>query len=166
LREITIGGIRGHQTFVAIVSDDDFAFLNNWIWSFARSHPGNARELIYARRAVRVLELVDGLKTPLVKRFDLFMHHVVLSRMGYERPPFPRWTADHINHNTLDNRRENLRWASPSFQAKRQRHRMHHEFVQQSLGAMLAEHTLPIVLDPPSIVGADAAAPAYAECPF
>jgi hypothetical protein len=29
-------------------------------------------------------------------------------------PPFPGWVVDHINHDTMDNRRCNLRWVSPS----------------------------------------------------
>ena len=35
--------------FEMIVSDDDWLFLRNWRWTFARSHPKAARELIYAR---------------------------------------------------------------------------------------------------------------------
>jgi hypothetical protein len=138
-----------HQ-FDALVSDDDFLFLRNWSWTFARSHPG-FNELIYARRGVLVEERIEGLRRTLPRRFDLFMHHVILARMGLPAPPVPGWTADHVNRNTLDNRRQNLRWASPSFQAKRQRHRQHPEFVAAALAAMLAEHTLPFVLEPPPL---------------
>lgn len=152
MKEIVVGA---KEQFVAIVSDEDYLFLRNFRWTFARSHPGLG-ELIYARRSVVVHEKIEGLRQLLPKPFDLFMHHVVLARMGFPAPPQPGWTADHINRVTLDNRRENLRWASPSFQAKRQRHRQHSEFVQQALVAMLATDTLPIVYGAPSIVGAGA----------
>lgn len=161
MKEVVVGA---QGQFTAIVSDADWLFLRNWSWTFARSHPGG-RELIYARRAVVVLEQLEGVAWPVKKRFDLFLHHVVLARIGFAAPPVKGWTADHINHNTLDNRRENLRWASPSFQAKRQRSRAHGDYVQQALAAMLAKHTLPVVYDAPSIVGL-APAPAFAGVPF
>ena len=105
--------------FEMIVSDDDWLFLRNWRWTFARSHPGGFRELIYARRSVVVADprfKVQRDGTVITSRFDLFVHHVVLARMGLPAPPVEGWTADHINTRTLDNRRENLRWASPTFQ--------------------------------------------------
>lgn len=142
MRTIPVGA---EGQFEAIVSDADYLFLRNFSWTFARSHPGGLRELIYARRMVIVLEEIEGLRKPLPKRFDLFMHHVVLARAGFPEPPVPGWTADHVNKRTLDDRRENLTWASPQWQARRQRHRQHAEFVRQWLARNAAEHTWPIV---------------------
>lgn len=129
-----------------VVSDDDYAFLANWKWTFARSHPGNARELIYARRSVTVRD-PQFQRVEVKKHFDLFVHHVVLARMGLPDPPEKKWTADHINHDTLDNRRENLRWASPTFQAlnragSHKRSPDHARQLAEALAKMEAAHTL------------------------
>jgi hypothetical protein len=140
-------GARGQ--FQMIVSDDDYLFLRNWRWTFARSHPHAFRELIYARRSVIVADprfrpFADG--TVITSRFDLFVHHVVLARMGLPEPPVEGWTADHINTDTLDNRRENLRWASPTFQVlnragSHKRSPDHAKMLREALAKMEARHT-------------------------
>ncbi len=137
-------GARGQ--FEMIVSDDDYWFLRNWSWSFARSHPRGRRELIYARRCVTVTDFVLKDGTPIPKQFDLFVHHVVLARMGLPAPPVPTWTGDHQNRDTLDNRRENLQWASPTFQALNRagshaRGGRHADHLQEALAMMAAAHT-------------------------
>lgn len=68
---------------VAIVDDEDYDWLNYYKWNFS------------GRYAVRS-EIVKG------QRKTIFMHRMV----------FPNKTApqvDHINRNSLDNRKENLR---------------------------------------------------------
>lgn len=151
MREIVVGS-KGQ--FRAIVSDVDFDFLNKWSWTFARSHPGARRELIYARRSVRVegppvwsdAGAVPGPKVP----FDLFMHHAVLTRMGEPEPPEPDWTADHLNTKTLDNMRGNLTWASPTFQAlnragSHKRAGDHGKKLREIMARLAETHTFPIV---------------------
>jgi hypothetical protein len=68
--------------------DDD---LRNWTWW--------CDSWGYLRRAVRV----GGGARPAV-----YMHRLVLARV-LDRVPLEAEIADHINHNPLDNRRENLR---------------------------------------------------------
>jgi hypothetical protein len=75
------------QGLTALVSDEDFEFLSQWKWYAAKTGSGN----IYARR-------VDHRK----KNKVIFMHRVITNAPG-------GLVVDHINHNTLDNRRENLR---------------------------------------------------------
>lgn len=163
MRTIVVGA-RGQ--FEMIVDDVDYDFLIGFRWTFARSHPGAVRELIYARRCVTVTDfaLTDrwGDTVKVTKKFDLFVHHVVLARMGYPAPPQPRWTADHRNKRTLDNRRENLRWASPEFQVlnragSHKRGAEHARMVAEALERMAPEHTFPVV--------PVAASPLLASCP-
>lgn len=71
--------------FVAIVDDEDFEELNKVNWCVT-SHG-------YANRAIRL---------PSGKQRKITMHRVIMN------PP-DGLTVDHINHNRLDNRRENLR---------------------------------------------------------
>jgi hypothetical protein len=48
---------------------------------------------------------------------NLFLHREILLR-AEGPPPDPSWVGDHINGDTLDNRRCNLRWASKSLNAQ------------------------------------------------
>lgn len=71
----------------ALVDDEDYEFLNQWKW-YANTSGGN----ICASRA-----------NPLGSRFaPLAMHRVIMN-------PGSKLLVDHKNHNTLDNRKSNLR---------------------------------------------------------
>jgi hypothetical protein len=97
MRIILAGRSRQYETFV---SAEDYEHLTQWLWTFAVSHPRHGG-LVYVRRSIRVSDV----------NVTLFMHHVVLERMGRPRPS-SRHTADHVNGNSLDNQRHNLRWAT------------------------------------------------------
>lgn len=77
---------------VAIVDDDNFEILNQHKW-FANSDKRN----MYAARNIN---LENG-KQKIVK-----MHRVIMNVAD------PKIICDHINRNTLDNRKENLRTCS------------------------------------------------------
>jgi hypothetical protein len=77
---------------VAIVDDSDFEWLSRWKW-FAQWDP--SAQSYYAARHDR---LPDG------KRYPVYMARLIL---GLKRGD-PR-QADHIHHNTLDNRRSEIR---------------------------------------------------------
>jgi len=80
------------QGKTALVDDEMFDYLNQWKWC-AHNNGGG----FYALRNVRV----DG------KHRQILMHRLVASAPdGLD--------VDHINHNTLDNRRGNLRVCTTS----------------------------------------------------
>ena len=82
------------QGKVAIVDDADYEWLSQWKWTYLRpSYPGSAG---YAYRNVTV----SPKKTKCV-----LMHRLILDAPKGK-------LVDHINHNGLDNRRENLRLAT------------------------------------------------------
>ena len=98
--------------YEAIVDQEDYAFLTQWRWGYKKSqwkHGAN----IYARRNTSV----DG------KRVTIYMHLEILEKRKKTRRPTELHTGDHKNKKTLDNTRENLRWASKSTQAKNQNRR-------------------------------------------
>ena len=71
-----------------IVDDEDFEYLNQWKWSYYTSKKYSG----YAKR----IDLSRG------GRICVTMHRLITQApKGFE--------VDHINHNTLDNRKENLR---------------------------------------------------------
>ena len=75
----------------AIVDDEDYEWLNQWKWYFGKG---------YARRQIWLREKK--------KRVNIFIHRLIMNfseNWIYKQ-------IDHINHNTLDNRRNNLRICS------------------------------------------------------
>ena len=82
------------QGKVALVDDEDYEWLNKWEW-YVHSKYGN---YWYAKRTK---QKESG------KRQDVFMHREILGlKFGDGK------LCDHINQETLDNRRSNLRIAS------------------------------------------------------
>lgn len=106
MKYILLSGVRGKGKR-ALVDDEDFESLSKWSW--------NLDELGYARRTTS--KRYNG-----VRKFKcIFMHRQV------NNTPVGLFT-DHINHNTLDNRKSNLRTAT-----KQQNH-ANREFTVNSTG--------------------------------
>lgn len=103
--------------YEAIVDEEDYHYLVRWSWSFKISSSKYSRR-IYARRTTWTGSSKDGTR----RRLTIFMHDAVLNRKGEFRPD-PTATADHKNRKSLDNRRDNLRYASKSLQSTNQRKR-------------------------------------------
>lgn len=75
------------QGHVALVDDDDFEWLSTWKWCIAKT-----TSTIYAKRTLK----------------GILMHREIFR---YHRFDFTY--VDHINHDGLDNRKANLRAATP-----------------------------------------------------
>lgn len=86
-----IGLTKGMITVVSEIDYDYLMWRGSWYASFSGVD-------YYAKRD----EIIEGLKI----RF--YMHRVIMERCSGEEIP-KGMEVDHINHNTLDNTRENLR---------------------------------------------------------
>jgi len=82
------------QGKVALVDDADYEWLNQWKWSYSK--PGPKHRVGYVVR-----------KEESDNRRAIYMHRLILGLSDNE-------ATDHVNGNGLDNRRTNLRIASPS----------------------------------------------------
>ena len=81
---------------IATVDDEDYALLILWKWT---AHLGARGRYYYAAR--RQWSVVGGKK----KKLTIMMHRQIMNA--------PKgMCVDHINHNTLDNRKSNLRVCS------------------------------------------------------
>lgn len=92
--------IRLSRGKVALVDDSDFEVLSQWNWTF----DGHG----YAHRMGRKSEGI-------MSRCRISMHRQIMGVVD------PNIEVDHVNHNTLDNRRVNLRACSRSLNMGNQR---------------------------------------------
>jgi len=102
----------------ALVDEEDHAWARKWLWSYTYSsgsrvaakvwlHGGRVKEKLYARRTVSIAG----------SNRNIFLHREIAIR-AYGPAPSPAHVSDHINGDSLDCRRENLRWATLSQNAR------------------------------------------------
>jgi len=94
------------QGKVTIVDDEDYEWLSQWEWYYAKNNPKDRYG--YARRNSKY----NG-----GKRKTILMHREVLKAEKEE-------ICDHINHNGLDNRKSNLRIVTSRQNAANRRKRI------------------------------------------
>jgi hypothetical protein len=91
------------QGQVAIVNEEDYGYLAQWKW-FAVFRRGGFI-------AVRNGPTIDG------RRHTIYLSRVIAERMGLDMSK----VIDHIDHDTLDNTRDNLRAATCNESARNRR---------------------------------------------
>lgn len=77
------------------VDEQDYYHFTKWMWL-----PKVSKGKIYFRRVIG-----RGGET-------LYLHTEILKRAGHEQPSSGHCIGDHLNGHSLDNRRQNLRWAT------------------------------------------------------
>lgn len=100
-RVICLDGRRG---IFALVDPVDYDWATQWNW---RAQPSRSVHKLYASRTTRIN----------CKAVRLYLHKEILKRFSLP-PSAAHCIGDHMNGDSLDCRRENLRWATPSENAR------------------------------------------------
>lgn len=103
-----------NNTF-AIVDEIDRAFAQQWLWGVVSSKSGVRRiEKLYARRTVSEWTGMEGDRKASRRTVNIWLHKEILLRAVGPPPSKAATIGDHINGNSLDCRRHNLRWSTAS----------------------------------------------------
>lgn len=99
----------GNSHVEALLDYEDYVYFSKWKWASKISKGGKK---VYFYRTSCYYE--DGAKI----NFSIYLHKVVHERTGAIPPTSDHNIVDHRNGNSLDCRRTNLRWVTPSMNRK------------------------------------------------
>lgn len=110
----------------AIVDQIDYQYLIQWRWklSVSRRHAGTKKRKAYLARAVPTIigkdyKDANGKRQQQRITSTVYLHQVVMDRAGKEKPKTnKKLIIDHADGDGFNCRRENLRWATISFNNK------------------------------------------------
>jgi hypothetical protein len=85
-----------------VLDDQDYAWASRWNWNFVFNRSGKK---MYAARSTRL----HGRKG---KQTRLYLHKEILKRTGQAPPSKKHHIGDHLDGDSLNNRRANLIWAT------------------------------------------------------
>lgn len=99
----------------AIVDRIDLAWCQQWLWAAVGSKSGLRRiEKWYGRRTVSVYTGPEGSRESSRRTVNIWLHKEILLRAKGPPPSKSKTIGDHLNGNSLDCRRHNLKWVSSS----------------------------------------------------
>ena len=97
------------ERMYAVVDKDDYFYFNQWLWNARVSRGGRKYYLCRTKSGSSGGQRYDT---------SLYLHKEIQERKGIKPPSEAHTIADHRDGDSLNCRKKNLRWATPSMNRK------------------------------------------------